>query len=132
MVIGYLPNPENKFLVGQPLTATIFLPPDPDTVAIPTDALNQVEGQNLVFVENVTGKNEFFIRRVQVVKSFQKTTFVRSKLTAEEEALAKDEEKKGRRPMRPLLPGERVITRHVLELTSALESALSSQKSQAE
>ncbi|HWY87378.1 MAG TPA: hypothetical protein VNX28_11665 [Gemmataceae bacterium] len=128
MVIGYLPNPDNKFLVGQALTATIFLSPEPDTVEIPTDALNQVDGQNLVFVAGKNGDNEFYIRRVAVVKSFQKVIFVRSKLTVQEETFSREEEKKGRRSLQPLLPGERVLTRGVLELTAALDEALSTQK----
>src|SRR5205085_6575741 len=36
VLVGYLPNPDGRFLVGQPLTATIFLPPEPNTVEIPT------------------------------------------------------------------------------------------------
>jgi multidrug efflux pump subunit AcrA (membrane-fusion protein) len=131
MLIGELPNPSGKRLIGNDLTATIYLPPDADTVEIPTEAINQVEGQDLVFVE---GKNpkEFFVRRVPVVKSFAKTSFVRSKLTPEEEALSKWEQKKGRRPLQPLVPGERVLTRYVLELTSALDEALSTQRLKAD
>ena len=132
MLIGYLPNPDNKFLIGQTVTATIYLPPEPNTVEIPTDALNQVDGQNLVFVASTSAKNSFFIRRVPVVKTFQKKTFVRSKLTSEEEVFSKDEASKGRRPLQPLLPGELVVTRSVMELTRALENAMSSRHSKSE
>lgn len=131
-LIGYLPNAEGKFLVGQFLTATIYLPPGADVVEIPTDAVNQVEGQNLVFVEKKGAGNEFLLRRIPVVKSFHKKAFVRSRLTPEEEALSKAEEAKGRRPLQPLVPGERVITRGVVELTAALDEALSTQQSKAE
>jgi hypothetical protein len=127
MLIGSLPNPDSKYFIGQPLTATIFLPPEPDTVEIPTDALNQMEGQNLVFVAGAN-KNEFFLKRVAVVKSFQKVSYVRSKLTPEDEAFSKAEISKGRRPLQTLLPGDKVITRHVLELTAALDEALSTKK----
>src|SRR4029077_12028502 len=97
MLIGQLPNPDGKRFVGDVLTATIFLPPEQDTVEIPTIAINQVDGQNLVFVESKNGKSEYFIRRIPVVRSFHKMTFVRSKLTPEEDARSKVEEKKGRR-----------------------------------
>ena len=68
------------------------------------------------------------IRRIPVVRSFHKLTFVRSKLTPEEEAFSQAEETKGRRPLEPLLPGERVLTRGVVELTAALDEALSTRK----
>ena len=132
MLIGYLPNIANKVLIGQTLTATIFLPPDPNTMEIPTEALNQVDGQNLVFVESKDRQNAFFIRRVPVVKTFQKKTFVRSTLTPEEEVLSKTEQSKGRRSLQPLLPGERVVTRSVMELTTALENAMSTKKTNAQ
>lgn len=131
-LIGYLPNAEGKYLVGQFLTATIYLPPGPDIVEIPTDAVNQVEGQNLVFVEANGAANEFLLRRVPVVKSFQKKAFVRSRLTPEEEALSRADEARGRRPLQPLLPGERVIIGGVVELTAALDEALSTRQSKAE
>jgi multidrug efflux pump subunit AcrA (membrane-fusion protein) len=131
MLIGYLPNPDNKYLIGQTLTATVYLPPDPDTVEIPTEALNQVEGQNLVFVESKTDKDTYFIRRVAIFKVFQKKAFVRSKLTPEEQQLSKEELSKGRRPLEPLLPGERIVTHSVMELTTALENAMSARQSKA-
>jgi cobalt-zinc-cadmium efflux system membrane fusion protein len=131
MLIGDLPNPDGKRLIGDGLKATIFLPPLPNTVEIPTEAINQVDGQDLVFVES-SSPNELYVRRVAVVKSFAKTSFVRSKLTPDEEALARAEKQQGRRPLEPLLPGERVVTRYVLELTNALSDALSSQRVKAE
>jgi cobalt-zinc-cadmium efflux system membrane fusion protein len=131
MLIGYLPNPESKYLIGQTLTATVYLPPDPDTVEIPTEALNQVEGQNLVFVESKTDKDTYFIRRVAVLKVFQKKAFVRSKLTPEEQQLSKAAVNKGRLPLEPLLPGERIVTRSVMELTTALENAMSARQAKA-
>ncbi len=128
MLIGYLPNPDNKFLIGQTLTATVYLPPDPDTVEIPTEALNQVEGQNFVFVESKTEKNTFFIRRIPVVRIFQKKAFVRSKLSPEDALFSKEEQGKGRRQLEPLMPGERIVTRSVMELTTALENAQAAQQ----
>ncbi len=121
MVLGYLDNPDNKYLVGQFVTATIYMPPDKDTVEMPTNALNEVEGQAMVFVQPDPGKNEIILRRVAVVQRFKDVTLVRSKLTQQEQDLSRTEVARGRRPLQPLLPGERVITRGVVELTSCLE-----------
>ncbi len=121
MVLGYFPNPGGKHLVGQFVTATIYMPPDENTVEIPTDALNEVEGQGFVFVQSDPAKHDFTLRRVAVVRRFKDVTFVRSKLTAEDEKITKAEVARGRRPLQPLLPGEYVITRGVVELTAALD-----------
>jgi cobalt-zinc-cadmium efflux system membrane fusion protein len=121
MVIGYLDNPDGKYLIGQFVTATIFMPPDKGTVEIPTEALNEVEGQALVFVQSDKAKLEYTMRRVAVVRRFKDVTFVRTVLTAEDKKASKAEEARGRRPFQPLQPGERVVTRGVVELTAALE-----------
>ena len=125
LVIGYLPNPEGKYLIGQFVTATIEIAPPPDTVAIPTDAINPLEGKDYVFVVKPGTDNEFMIRRVSVVQSFKKTTLVRSKMTPEMEQANKkiDEERKDAYKFEPLQPGDRIATRGVLELTAALEEA---------
>jgi cobalt-zinc-cadmium efflux system membrane fusion protein len=122
MVMGYLNNPDGKYLIGQFVTATIFMPPEPNTVEIPTDALNEVEGQALVFVETDAARREFTLRRVAVARRFKDVTYVRSVLTAADEKVSVEEVKRGRRPLRPLLPGERVVTRGVVEMTQALDT----------
>jgi cobalt-zinc-cadmium efflux system membrane fusion protein len=128
MVLGYLPNPDGKHLIGQFVTATIFMAPDENTVEIPTDALNEVEGQALVFVQQDPAKHEYTLRRVPVVRRFKDVTFVRTKLTEEDEKISKSEVAQGRRPLQPLLPDERVITRGVVELTAALEALATKDK----
>jgi multidrug efflux pump subunit AcrA (membrane-fusion protein) len=120
MVIGYLPNKENRYLVGQFVTATIFVAPEPDTVEIPTNALNEVEGESLVFVETDAAKHEYTLRRIAVAERFKDTSFVRSKLTHRDQEVSEAEQAKGRRPIQPLLPGERVVTLGVVELLAAL------------
>jgi cobalt-zinc-cadmium efflux system membrane fusion protein len=121
MVLGYLDNPEGKYLIGQFVTATIYMPPDRDTVEMPTNALNEVEGQALVFVQPDASKEEFFLRRLAVVRRFKDVTFVRSKLTPPEEEISRAEVARGRRALQPLRPGERVLTRGAVELTTCLE-----------
>ncbi len=120
IVFGYFPNPDGKYIVGQFVTATIYVPPDENTVEIPTDALNEVDGQALVFVQPDPSKPDFALRRVAVVRQFKDVTFVRSKLTDEEKKISAAEEQRGHRPLLPLLPGEYVITRGVVELTNKL------------
>lgn len=125
MLIGYLDNPERKYLVGQFVTATILAPPPPNTVEVPTDAINLVESQSLVFVRDKDGKkNEYFLRRVAVAQSAGKVALVRSQLTPDDEKLSRAEQAKGRRPLEPLQAGDVVLTRGVVELTAALENLL--------
>jgi cobalt-zinc-cadmium efflux system membrane fusion protein len=132
LVVGYLDNPEGKYLVGQYVTATIYLPPIPDTVEIPADALNEVDGQTLVFVETNADKHEFTLRRVPVEARFKDVVVVRSKLTAEDEKVSRLEQQKGRRPIEPLRPGERVMTRGIVELTALLDELLIEERTKAE
>jgi membrane fusion protein, heavy metal efflux system len=130
MVMGYLDNPEGKYLIGQFVTATIYMPPAPDTVEIPTEALNEVGGESLVFVQPDPAKREYALRRVAVVRHFKDVAFVRSRLTAEEEKASFEDQKRGRLPIRPLLPGERVVVRGVVEMTAALEALKTKQQSE--
>jgi multidrug efflux pump subunit AcrA (membrane-fusion protein) len=127
-LIGYLDNPEGKYLVGQFVEATIFVPPPDDTVEVPTEAINQYEGQNFVFVQNPHKRDELFLRRVILVSNSGGVVLVRSKLTAEEEQLARAEQAKGRRALEPLLPGDKVITHGVVELTSALDELVTNRE----
>jgi multidrug efflux pump subunit AcrA (membrane-fusion protein) len=126
MVIGYLPNPDGRRLVGQFVTATIFAPPDENTVEIRTDAVLESRGQSFVFVE--TGKNEYTQRRVAVVRRFKDATFVRSKLTREDEELSEAEVKQGRQKIEPLGAGDRVVSRGVVELMACLEDQLTKER----
>jgi multidrug efflux pump subunit AcrA (membrane-fusion protein) len=121
LVMGYLPNKEDRFLIGQFVTATIFVDPEPDTVEIPTNALNEVEGESLVFVQPHANKSEYVLRRVSVVQRFKDVTVVRSKLTKRDREVSEADVERGRRPIEALLPGERVITRGLVELTAELE-----------
>jgi hypothetical protein len=113
-------------IVGQFVTVTLYVNPEPDTVEISTDALNEVNGESLVFVQPDPARPEYVQRRVVVVARFKDKSFVRSnKLTAKEAEQSKQEVQKGRHPLEPLQPGERVATRGVLEMTACLEDLLS-------
>jgi multidrug efflux pump subunit AcrA (membrane-fusion protein) len=127
MVIGYLNNPDgNRFVVGQFVNATLLVPPEPDCVEIPTEALNEIAGQSLIFVQPDPAKHEFIQRRVSIVHRFKDKCVVRTKLTKEDEDLSKDEVAHGRLPILPLRPDELVVTRGIIELTARLETELAS------
>jgi cobalt-zinc-cadmium efflux system membrane fusion protein len=128
MVIGYLDNPEGKYLVGQFVTATIYMEPPANTVEIPTEALNEVGGEAMVFVQPDAAKREYVLRRVAVVQRFKDVTYVRSELTPAEENTSRMEEERGRMPLSPLRPGEHVVTRGVVEMTAALEARKTQQQ----
>jgi multidrug efflux pump subunit AcrA (membrane-fusion protein) len=127
MLMGYLVNPESKkYVVGQFVTATIMVRSEANTVEIPTKALNEVNGEALVFVQPDKAKNEFFLRRVAVVHRFKDVTLVRTKLTAAEDKqnVLDAARKTSKGPMEPLLADEMVVTQGVVELTAALEDLL--------
>jgi cobalt-zinc-cadmium efflux system membrane fusion protein len=121
MVIGYLPNPDGKYLIGQFVTATIYVDPEPGTVEIPTAALNEVDGESLVFVQPNEKEHKYVLRRVSVVHRFKDVTFVRSALTEEDKKANITEVKSGRRPIQALQPNDRVVTNGVVAMTAALE-----------
>jgi cobalt-zinc-cadmium efflux system membrane fusion protein len=125
MVVGYLDNKDHKYLIGQFVTAEISVAAEKNTVAIPTNALNDVEGQSLVFVEKDREKRTFELRRVAVWRRFKDVTYVRTVLTPDEQRASEEEVKRGRRPLQTLQAGERVVTRGVVEMTAALESLAS-------
>ena len=51
MLIGYLPNKENKYIVGLTVTATVRLPVPRQELAIPASALVEERGKAYVFVQ---------------------------------------------------------------------------------
>ena len=112
----------------RPRTVTIFMPPDADTVELPTDALNEVDGQSLVFVQPDPKKTDYVLRRVAVVRRFKDVTFIRSVLTEQEKKTSAAEVQLGRRPMQPLRPGERALTGGIVQMASALESLVTKER----
>jgi membrane fusion protein, heavy metal efflux system len=128
MLVGYLDNSKYKYLIGQSVTATIMAPPPADTVEIPTNAINPLNGQEFVFVENPDAKNQFLIRRIAVVRSIGNVAYVSSRLTPAIEQINLDV-KEGEYTIRPLQADEKVVTRGVVELTAALEEARSAKPS---
>jgi cobalt-zinc-cadmium efflux system membrane fusion protein len=121
VVKGYIDNPEGRLRAGQFVSATVNLPPPPDVVEVPLTALAEDGKQSFVFIQPDPLKPRYTMRRVQVTHRFEKTAFVRSRLTPQEEKLTPQEAAQGLQPLQPLKPGEHFITSGVLELRAALE-----------
>jgi membrane fusion protein, heavy metal efflux system len=121
VVKGYIDNPGVKLRAGQFVSATVDLPPPPDVAEVPLTALAEDGKQSFVFVQPDPAQPHYTMRRVQVTHRFEKTAFVRSQLTPNEQKLTPEEEARGLLPLQPLKPGERFITSGVLELRAALE-----------
>jgi cobalt-zinc-cadmium efflux system membrane fusion protein len=131
-VIGRISNPvkdrngqDRHLVVGQFVTATVLIPPGPNLVAIPTDALNEVNGESLVFVRRSVEPPEFEQRGVVVVRRSKDFTLVRGELTPEEQKASEEEVRQGRRPFGVVRSGEVLVTRGVTELTDALDALIS-------
>jgi cobalt-zinc-cadmium efflux system membrane fusion protein len=124
LVMGQVANPQGRLLAGQAITATIFVRPAPGLVEVATAALNEERGQSIVFVQPDPNKLEFVQRRVAVAARFVDVVLVRSKLTPEDERLSQAGAENRLQAIRPLQPGERVVTQGVPMLTFALRDLL--------
>jgi cobalt-zinc-cadmium efflux system membrane fusion protein len=121
LVKGYIDNPGGRLRGGQFISATIQLPPPEDVVEVPMSAVVDDGKQCVVFVQPRAGEPRYTLRRVEVTHRFEKTAFVKSKLTAGEQGLTDEDRDNGLLPRRPLRPGERVLLAGVLELKKELE-----------
>jgi cobalt-zinc-cadmium efflux system membrane fusion protein len=129
VVKGYIPNPERRLRAGQFASASVELPPPPDVVEVPLTALVDDGRLSFVFVQPDLDKPQFALRRVLVTHRFDKTAFVKSKLTPKEKERTPDQLKKSIPAAEPLRPGERYLTTGALELRAALEDLLSKARS---
>jgi cobalt-zinc-cadmium efflux system membrane fusion protein len=121
VVKGYVGNPDGQLRAGQFVSATVNLPPPAGVVEVPLTSLAEDGKQSFVFVQPDPAQPRYTMRRVQVTHRFDRTAFVRSKLTPEEQKLTPEETAQGFQPREPLKPGERIIASGVLELRSALD-----------
>lgn len=121
VVKGTIPNLDRSLRAGQFVTATIALPAPEDVVEIPISALVDDGRQCVVFVQADAKKQHYTMRRVEVTHRFEKTAFVRSKLSPKEQQLSKQDKDSGLLPLSPLVKGEVVLTAGVLELKKELE-----------
>jgi cobalt-zinc-cadmium efflux system membrane fusion protein len=119
-VKGYVDNPGQRLRAGQYVAATVPLPPPPDVVEIPVEALVDDGRQGLVFVQTDPAKPQYTMRRVQVTHRFDQKVFVRTKPIPKEKKLAAQEAEEGLLPEEALWPGERVLQSGAGELKAAL------------
>jgi cobalt-zinc-cadmium efflux system membrane fusion protein len=128
VVKGYIDNPQGRLRAGQFVSVTIDdLPPPPDVVEIDMNAIVDDGKQCVVFVQPNPAVPRYTLRRVLVTHRFDKTAFVRSKLTDAQRKLNSEEREQGLRAPEPLRVDERVLTAGVLELKKELEDKESAQ-----
>ena len=96
------------------------LPPPPDVVEIPIDAVSDDGQQAVVFVQTDPHKQEYTMRRVELTQRFDTTAFVRSKPFAKDEQFAPGDMEFGLLPKQPLRPDERVLMSGVGELKAVV------------
>jgi membrane fusion protein, heavy metal efflux system len=110
-IMGSLDNSEGRLNIGQFITATIDLPPDPTMVAVPTSALIEEGDDTQIFVEVDPVHHEYARRQVMVTRRGRNLAFIRVSPTSSER----------REGDEPLHAGEHVITTGVLELAAQLD-----------
>jgi membrane fusion protein, heavy metal efflux system len=119
-VKGHIDNKEGRLLAGKMISARVELPPPQDVVEVPTAAVGDDGQQSIVFVETNAQKQYYTMRRVELVRRFEKSVFVRSKPFGKSDERTAEEDELGMLAKEPLLPGARVLTTGVGELKSAL------------
>lgn len=119
-VKGHIENKEGRLLAGKMISAKVELPPPQDVVEVPTDAVVDDGQQSIVFVQTDPQKQQYTMRRVELVGRFDHSLFVRNRpFTKAEERTAEEAELK-MLPKQPLAPGERILGTGVGELKTAL------------
>jgi cobalt-zinc-cadmium efflux system membrane fusion protein len=84
LLVGEVDNPRRQLLIGQFVTATIYVPLEKGLVEIPTTALYEEKGQSVVLVQRDPEKHplDFTLQAVSVVHRFKDVVYVRSRLPA--------------------------------------------------
>src|SRR5262249_11440581 len=105
LVMGEVDNSKGELRIGQFVTATVELPPDPQEVETPTTALVEDGRDSVVFIQPAPKATTYVMRRVTVTRREDKVVGIRQWREAEA----------------GLKPGERVVSSGALELKAALE-----------
>jgi cobalt-zinc-cadmium efflux system membrane fusion protein len=119
LVMGWVPNTDNRLRVGQFITAKIVLPQPHGEVAIPASALVEQGDQKIVFVQPDEKQYYYARRQVAVTRRSGATIYVRTQINPEEE----------HHGLQPLAAGQRVVSSGAVPLLatlSDLESASAS------
>jgi membrane fusion protein, heavy metal efflux system len=112
IVMGTLENASGRMNLGQFVTATVDLEPDPSMVVVPAKAVTDVEQGSLaaVFVQDNIHPSEFTRRLVAITNRIPDKVCIRSEPNAGERAAGATS----------LKTGERVLASGVLELNNEL------------
>lgn len=135
VIKGFVENPRARLRAGQYVKAVVNIPPPEHVVEIPSDALLDDGSQSVVFVQPDSVLHKYAMRRVQVVRRYDRTVFVASEPPAKEEAAVSgtDAAEAGLLPIERLAPGERVLTAGTVELKAVIQDfALQTAKTPAE
>jgi cobalt-zinc-cadmium efflux system membrane fusion protein len=111
LVMGDVPNPDEKLRAGQFVTATVKLSAPKDVVAIPSSALVDEGDESIVFVQEDSARPEYTLRRVAVTKRMADQVYIRTEVSAEQAA----------RGVQPLQVGDRVVTQGAVEMKGELD-----------
>jgi membrane fusion protein, heavy metal efflux system len=112
-VMGWIPNPGGRLLLGQFVTATISLPPPKNLVAAPAAAVIDTDAGTVVLVRS-GDSNEYRVeqRRVAVAQRGHDAVGIVGEPTPEQLAEG----------IQPLKPQEQVVVGGALQLSAELES----------
>jgi multidrug efflux pump subunit AcrA (membrane-fusion protein) len=130
VIKGYIDNPNSTIRAGQFATATVELLPLEGVVEIPTTAVVEDGRQSVVFVQTDAAKSHYQMRRVEVLKRYEKTVFVRSTDFTKQEELTDDERKQDLLPRTALKATDTILTAGVLELKAAVTEKEAARRSQ--
>ncbi|OWK35892.1 putative Co/Zn/Cd efflux system membrane fusion protein [Fimbriiglobus ruber] len=107
-VTGWVENKQGKLFIGQFVTATVALRPDPSLVAVPTGAVIEDMDGSSVLVATDPAARKFERRKVAVAVRGRETIFLRKTPTDAETA----------RGAKPVLPSETVVSRGAIDLAN--------------
>lgn len=110
LIKGKVNNHQGRLFSGQFITAVVDLPPAANEVVIPTAALVEDGQESVVFVQPDLAQPRYLLRSVAVVRRGRDVVHVRSVLRPRDE----------RKGLKPLQPGEHVVTPGAIELRAAL------------
>jgi RNA polymerase sigma factor (sigma-70 family) len=111
IVIGYVPNKDNKYIVGLTATATVRLPVTRQELSVPASALVEEGGKTYVLIQPNPKTNEFALRRVSIVRRDRDVAHIVFLLTPSQEAQG----------VEALHAGERIVTSGAVELKALLD-----------
>jgi cobalt-zinc-cadmium efflux system membrane fusion protein len=113
LVKGLVNNPDEQLRVGQPVLATVSLPPHTDELIVPTTALVEDGKESVVFMQADPAKSVYTQRSIKVLRRGQEVVFV-------EPIPAKGANGK-QNANAALAAGDWIITDGAIELKAALE-----------